>query len=101
MHQAEPEAATFKAKDLVRMAAARAARLEPIREHSFPVVARGLVIGGGIAGMTAALSLAEQGFEAVLVERERQLGGVALKHRRSLSGADVQSFVNGLVQQVL
>ncbi|MEW6533049.1 MAG: FAD-dependent oxidoreductase [Thermodesulfobacteriota bacterium] len=100
VHQAEPEAATIKAKDLVRMAAARAAQLEPIREHSFPVVARGLVIGGGIAGMTAALSLAEQGFEAVLVEREKQLGGVALKHRRSLSGADVQAFVNDLVQRV-
>jgi heterodisulfide reductase subunit A-like polyferredoxin len=101
VHQSEPAPATEKAKDLVRMAVARAARLEPIREHTFPVVSKGLVIGGGIAGMTAALSLAEQGFEAVLVEREDRLGGIALNLRRSLTGLDVPTFVEQLAARVL
>ena len=100
VHQNESEAATEKSKDLVRMAVARAARLEPVHEHSFPVVQRGLVIGGGLAGMTAALSLADQGFEAVIVERENRLGGVALNHRRSLSGQDVPAFVKELEDRV-
>jgi heterodisulfide reductase subunit A-like polyferredoxin len=100
VHQSEPAAATAKARDLVRMAAARAARLQPIREHGFQVVRRALVIGGGIAGMTAALSLADQGFEAALVEREDKLGGLALNLRKSLSGEDVASFVADLTKRV-
>lgn len=101
VHQKDPEAATAKAKDLVRMAVARAAKLEPIQEQSFPVVPAGLVIGGGIGGMTAALSLADQGFRAVLVEREEQLGGVALNLRRTLTGLAIQPFVQGLQERVL
>ena len=101
VHQQEPEAATEKAKDLVRMAVYRAAKLEPIRERSFQVVRRGLVIGGGVAGMTAALSLADQGFEAFLVEREGLLGGTALNLRRSLTGLDVTAFVEGLQLRTL
>lgn len=101
VHQEEPEAATEKAKDLVRMAVSRAARLEPIQERTFPVIPRAMVIGGGIGGMTAALSLADQGFEAVLVELENQLGGMALNHRRSVTGLDVPAFVQELVQKVM
>ncbi len=101
VHQQEPEPASEKAKDLIRMAVSRAARLEPIQEHSFEVVPRGVVVGGGIAGMTAALSLADQGFDAVLLEREGTLGGTALNLRRSMSGLDIPSFVDGLRQRVV
>ena len=100
VHQQEHGPATEKAKDLIRMAVGRAARLEPIEEYTFPVVSRGVVIGGGVAGMTAALSLAEQGFETVLVERENRLGGMALSLRKTLSGLDVQPFVEHLARQV-
>ena len=100
VHQQEPEPATIKAKDLIRMAVSRAARLEPVQEHTFPVIPSGLVIGGGIAGMTAALSLADQGFEAVLVEREGYLGGAALNLRRTMNGLDVSAFVAELQSKV-
>jgi len=100
VHQVEPAAATEKSKDLVRMAVARAALLEPIHEHKFQVVPRGVVIGGGVAGMTAALSLAEQGFDTALVERDAQLGGVALRMRRTVTGMNVPAFVTRLEEQV-
>jgi heterodisulfide reductase subunit A-like polyferredoxin len=70
VHANNPEFATRKAKDLVRMAVARAATLNPLQEKKIPVNQRGLVIGGGVAGMTAALALAEQGYDVVLVEKE-------------------------------
>lgn len=69
------DAATEKAKDLVRMAVARAARLQPLYTAAMPVEKAALVIGGGAAGMTAALSLADQGFPVHLVERSHVLGG--------------------------
>jgi len=101
VHQDEPAEATAKAKDLLRMAVSRAARLEQIQEHSFSIVPVCLVVGGGIGGMTAAASLAEQGFEVLLVEREDRLGGTALNHRRSLNGLDVPAFVKELERKVL
>jgi heterodisulfide reductase subunit A len=76
VHQKERERATEKAKDLVRMGVAKARLLEPLEEIKIPVEKKSLVIGGGISGMTAALSLAEQGFEVVLVEKENRLGGL-------------------------
>jgi heterodisulfide reductase subunit A-like polyferredoxin len=69
------DAATGKAKDLVRMAVAKALRLEPLRKTEVPVEKTVLVVGGGVAGMTAALTLADQGFPVHLVEREGRLGG--------------------------
>lgn len=76
VHKAEREIATEKAKDLVRMGAARAALLEPQEEIRAPVLSSALVIGGGISGLTAALSLAGRGFEVKLVERKSELGGM-------------------------
>jgi heterodisulfide reductase subunit A len=70
VHMRNKTTATEKAKDLVRMAAARARLIEPLAEQSLEVIQKGLVVGGGPAGMTAALKLAEQGFEVYLVERE-------------------------------
>jgi len=75
VHMKEKEAATQKAKDLVRMGVARAKLLSPQQEPRIPVEKSGVVIGGGVAGMTAALSLAKMGFPVHLVEKEKELGG--------------------------
>ncbi len=79
VHINEPEAATGKAVDLVRMAVARAARLEPLQSRKIPLSRRTLVIGGGIAGIQAALDLADNGYEVVLVERQPSIGGQMAK----------------------
>jgi heterodisulfide reductase subunit A2 len=75
VHMHEPEKATEKSKDLVRMAVAKARLLEPLTKRSVKITKSALVIGGGVAGMTASLSLAEQGYDAYLVEKEKELGG--------------------------
>ena len=75
VHPDEWDAATEKAKDLVRMAVAKALRLEPLHKTEVEVQKAVLVVGGGVAGMTAALTLADQGFPVHLVEREERLGG--------------------------
>jgi len=75
VHSRDWDAATAKAKDLVRMSAARVAALEPLKTMSVNIERAALVLGGGVAGMTAALALAEQGFEVHLVERDSELGG--------------------------
>ncbi len=100
VHAREKELATRKAKDTVRMAVARAARLEPLKEFQLPVDKRALVIGGGVAGMTSALSLANQGFEVYLLERDSDLGGVARKIHFTLEGLDVQAYLNDLINKV-
>ena len=76
VHMQEQENATNKAKDLIRMGVAKAALLEPQEPIISEVEVRALVIGGGIAGMTTALSLANRGYEVVLVEKEEHLGGM-------------------------
>ena len=100
MHFHEPEKATEKAKDLVRMAVARAATLTPLHEKKITVTTRALVIGGGIAGMTAALGLGDQGFDVVLLEKEDRLGGLANRLHHTIDGADVPAFVENLVSRV-
>ncbi|MCE5244541.1 MAG: CoB--CoM heterodisulfide reductase iron-sulfur subunit A family protein [Syntrophobacteraceae bacterium] len=100
VHQAEPEKATEKAKDLVRMAVAKVALLEPIERLQVELKQTGLVIGGGVAGMSAALNLADQGFKTYLVEKE-ELGGHALKVKHSWKGEDVAAFVGSLREKVL
>ncbi len=100
VHGDDPATATEKAKDLVRMAAARASLLRPLKEKQVPINRRGLVIGGGVAGMTAALGLAEQGFETVIVEKEAQLGGLARSLTTTIEGAEIQTLVKELVERV-
>jgi heterodisulfide reductase subunit A len=75
VHANEPGAATDKSMDLVRMAVAKARHIQPLPEQTVPVNKTGMVIGGGIAGMTAAVNMANQGFECSLVEKENSLGG--------------------------
>ncbi|MHA1729596.1 MAG: CoB--CoM heterodisulfide reductase iron-sulfur subunit A family protein [Promethearchaeota archaeon] len=79
VHMKEPKAALEKAKILVRMGVARVALLEPLENFEVDVTPSTLVIGGGIAGMTAALTIADQGFQVFLVEREKILGGLLNK----------------------
>jgi len=100
VHQSDKESATEKAKDLVRMAVANAAELSPLYRTKLPVTKRALILGGGIAGMTAALNVAGQGFDVVLVEREKELGGFATNIHRTLQGDDVGEYVAKLVEMV-
>ena len=100
VHQNEPVLATEKAKDLVRMAVARSRRLEPLEEFPYAVIQKGLVIGGGVAGMTAALNLADQGFETFLIEQSDRLGGQALRLYQTLEEKNVADYVGGLIKQV-
>ena len=79
VHMKEPEKATAKAKDLVRIAVAKARVLEPLQNRFLKIVHDALVIGGGLSGMSAALDLANQGFTTHLVERTGELGG-NMKH---------------------
>jgi len=76
VHMHEPELATEKAKDLVRMGVAKAARLEPLEELTSDVIPSAVVIGAGISGMTAALSIAKNGFYVHLIEKGREMGGL-------------------------
>jgi heterodisulfide reductase subunit A-like polyferredoxin len=106
VHSNDRPGATRKAKDLVRMAVARAAELEPLHTQEVPVEKTALVIGGGLAGMTAALNLAGQDFPVHLVEREAQLGG-NLRHVRYFgnsgngsSARDPGAFLAELIEQV-
>ncbi len=101
VHQNQPEQATKKAKDLVRMAVAKVARKQPLPYNSVPVFKSALVVGAGVAGMSAALSLADQGFPVTLVERKDRLGGHAVKFYRTWQGAEVKPFLENLSRQVL
>ena len=100
VHSKQKEEATAKARDIVRMSVARSIHLEPLTEFELPVNKAALVVGGGPAGMTAALSLAGQGFVAHLVEKETELGGMARRIRTTLEGLDVQAYVGDLVRRV-
>jgi heterodisulfide reductase subunit A len=100
VHQAEPEAATEKSKDLVNMAVAKARLLTPLEYLTVPVNRQALVIGGGVAGMTSALALADQGYEVHLAERLDRLGGNARKLHLTWRGEPVQPFVDALVERV-
>ncbi|HJX04142.1 MAG TPA: FAD-dependent oxidoreductase, partial [Dehalococcoidia bacterium] len=100
VHSKEKEAATEKARDILRMSVARACHLEPLQEFDLPVNKAALVVGGGIAGMTSALSIAEQGHEVYLVEKEKDLGGMARRIYYNLEGMDVQAYLRELIRRV-
>jgi heterodisulfide reductase subunit A len=100
VHSQDRENATEKCKDLVKMSVARAALLEPIPDISVDIHKSALVVGGGVAGMTAALSLADQGFPVTIVEKSAVLGGAARHITRTWKGLDVQKFLEDLVDSV-
>jgi heterodisulfide reductase subunit A-like polyferredoxin len=100
VHATQPQKATEKAKDLVKMAVARAITLEPLKELSFEVKQQALVIGGGVSGMVAALSLAQQGFDVYLIEMTDTLGGNLKDIHYTLEGVAPGEYLNSLIKDL-
>ena len=100
VHMNQPEKATEKAKDLVRMAVNKARRIAPIERIKLGVTKKALVIGGGITGMNAALNFASQEIETHLVEKESKLGGFANHIYHTLEGGDVQTYLAELNEKI-
>ncbi len=101
VHMREPEKATQKAKDLIRMGVAKARLLEPLEEVETPVIPSCMVMGGGVVGMSAALNLAEQGFEVHLVEKGKGLGGTLLDlYKLFPTNEQASKLVESAIQKV-
>ena len=101
VHPHEQQKATQKAKDIVRMAVAKAILLEPQTEPEVEVKDSSLVIGAGVAGMTAALSMARHGFKVYLIEKEKEPGGMAQKlYKLYPTLADASEVVEPLIEAV-
>ncbi len=100
VHSKEKEAATQKAKETIQMSVARVRHLEPLQEFDLSVNKMALVVGGGLAGMTSALSIANQGHQVHLVEKEADLGGMARRIKSTLDGLDVQTYLHDLIKKV-
>jgi heterodisulfide reductase subunit A len=99
VHMNEPGKATQKAKDLVRMALAKVRLLDPLEKGTLKVNNDALVVGGGMAGMSAALNLADQGFQVHLVEKAPELGGNFRHVRTSLNGGDPQHRLADIIER--
>jgi heterodisulfide reductase subunit A len=100
VHMMEPEKASEKSKDLVRMAVAKARLLNPLQKRSVSIIKSALVIGGGLSGLTSALELASQGFDVYLVEKEKELGGNVSRIHYLLNGDNPQDVLKRLVEEV-
>ena len=101
VHMREPERATEKARDLIRMGVAKARLLEPLEEIEVKVAPSALVIGGGVVGMEAALNLARQGFDVHLVEKEPELGGTLRSvHKLFPTNQEATKLIRLFVEQV-
>jgi len=100
VHQKEPEKATAKAKELVRMAVLKVAHLEPLNKTRLGVNKNSLVIGGGVSGMTAALNIADQGYHVDLIEKEEILGGNLRYIPYTLEGEKTEPFLESLIHEM-
>lgn len=100
VHKNNPNLATEKAKDLVRMAVSKVSLMQPLDEAELKVNQRAMVIGGGITGMSAAKILADQGYESHIIERSDRLGGQALSLFRTIKGEDIQKELADLIKEV-
>jgi heterodisulfide reductase subunit A len=100
VHMREHAAATQKARDLVRIAVTKARLLQPIKTLPLSINHKGLIIGGGVAGLNAALALANQGYETYLLEKEPELGGFTRSLRYTLDGTDTRVYLASLIKQV-
>jgi len=101
VHGNEPEKATRKSLELIRASVSRAVHLEPLQEKSYRVVNRGLVIGGGVTGMTTALTMADQGFDVHIVEKDSQFGGFANQLTETLEGDSPRRLIRYLKERVI
>jgi heterodisulfide reductase subunit A-like polyferredoxin len=100
VHMKEPASATEKAKYLVRMAVAKAQLIEPLPTITLDVTQKALVIGGGLAGMTSALAITDQGYDVYLVEKEKELGGNLKNIYWTPEGDDVQAYMRSIIEKV-
>ena len=100
VHKNNPELATKKAKDLVRMAVSKVTLMEPLKEAELEVNQTAMVIGGGISGMAAAKSLANQGYDTHIIERSPHLGGQALNLYKTVTGEEIQKKLSELIKEV-
>jgi len=100
VHANEPDQATTKSMDLVRMGIAKARHIQPLAEQTVPVTPKAIVIGGGIAGMTAALNLADQGFHTSIIEKNDKLGGHLLDQRYTLSGENTADYLKKVTGEI-
>ena len=100
VHKNNPELATTKAMDLVRMAVSKVALLEPLKEAELQVNQSAMIVGGGISGMAAARSLARQGYETHIIEKNSQLGGQAQNLYRTAKGEDIQDQLSNLIAEI-
>jgi len=100
VHKNNPELATKKAKDLIRMAVHKVALMAPLKEAELEINQAAMVVGGGIAGMAAARSLARQGYETHIIEKDIQLGGQARNIFRTASGDSVPQKLAELITEI-
>ena len=101
VHGNDPEKATRKSKELIRASVARAIQLDPLYDKSYRVIDEGLVIGGGVTGLSAALTIADQGFKVHLVEKSDQLGGFARNLKFTLEGNSPARLIRYLIERVV
>ena len=99
VHFDQPGDAFIKAQELIRMATISVALSRPLTDNVFPMNKDVLVVGGGVTGMNAALSMADMGFKVYLAERSGELGGVARKIHKTIEGDDVQAYMTGLIDR--
>ena len=100
VHKNNPDLATEKAKDLLKMAVSKIALMEPLKEAKLEVNQTAMVVGGGISGMAAARNLARQGYETHLIEKSEKLGGQARNLYRTVRGEDVQEKLAELISDI-
>jgi len=101
VHANDPEGALNKAQHLIRMAVTSVKKAHPLMEHSLPINKDILVVGGGVTGMSSALSLADQGFKVFLVEKAAELGGIANNIHKTIEGEAIQPFMQTLSGKVM
>ena len=100
VHKNNPDLATKKAKDLIRMAVHKVALMAPLQEAELEINQAAMVVGGGISGMAAARSLARQGYETHIIEKDAQLGGQARNIFRTASGDSVPEKLANLIREI-
>ena len=100
VHMKQPEEATKKSKELVRMAVAKSALLQPLKRSSVEIIPSGLILGGGLAGMTAAIEMSKQGFKVDLIEKTDALGGNLKRLESTLRGGDPKTLAKDVIEKV-